>query len=138
MKPKFTPLNAESGFIFTEMARAHVSFDTYKLIYYVNLTDFFDMIPRMNILIDRASNLCDKMNDEICRTTVKQLKNQCEDANTDGRVILQTRRKRRGEDGACEWCGEVFHVIFGLEDAKHARETKTIVKKNSIKPTKGP
>lgn len=127
-QPQFTPMGIDSGFLYTEMGRAHVSYDTYKIVYYVNLTDFYEMVPKLKTLIDKSSEICTKLNDGLCKTIVNQINNQVDEAELDGSMVLKARRRRRGEDGVCEWCGEIISILTGLEDAKGMCETKSIVK----------
>lgn len=123
---QFEPKNTNTGLIFTDLLKAHISYDNFKLTYYVDLNNFISLTARIKYLNEKTKNLCEKLGlKSSCHVIIKQLKNQLGTILYDLRLMQsQQNRKRRT---VCEFCGKIAHWFSGVMDTETALEyDKTI------------
>lgn len=122
---QFENIESESGFLFLEEAVAHASYSTYRIVYYVNVSSFYELLPRMMNQINHTREICIKIEDEACSGVMDMLESQIMDAEEKDQVILKAEsRKRRG---LCDVCGELFSATFGLMSKRREKEVMTSI-----------
>lgn len=58
--------------IFTELARAHVSYDDYELTYYYDMAEIYNLTNRIEIITNGTNSYCHLR--EECTIAIKQIK----------------------------------------------------------------
>lgn len=112
--PKGVPI------LFNRLADAQVSFETYRIIYAVNLTEYYRIEQQMKTAIEKLKEHCpsdpQSIRTSYCRATVLQLEKRLEEANYDDDNLAGYRIKR-----FCHWCGDFLHYSTGVVDADSAK-----------------
>lgn len=120
--------SGHSGLVFVKISDAKISYDTYTILYYIDLITYFKISQEIEEYTNTAEKNCNKLNSTTCIIVIDSLKNQLEYVHRDEMDIksnqqnqlktnLKTRPKR-----ALEFVGSAFHWMFGLMDADTARE----------------
>lgn len=112
-----------SGLIFETLSKARVSYDSYTVLYHINIPNLREERIRMEIFLSQIQSVCVKIHDDSCNAIINQLKLHIEYMKWDELDIeaYQLRpdiRKKR----AIEWVGSFYHCPFGLMDAESAKE----------------
>lgn len=131
-----------NGFVFTDMATAHVSFDEYKVLFYYDIRALYDMTNRIEACVQRLVDACHHHQQDSCEVTTDQLQKQVRTARSDlnklrayevsgesgsDRQITRNRRNiitinERRKRYICESCGYFLHATTGLLDASTVRK----------------
>lgn len=116
---QFIPKDTDTGLIFTELFKAHVAYDTFKLTYYISLKDFHETQTKVKTCINNIEILCVQIQSLSCQISIKQLTNQLKTMTQELKLMktLQQRKKR----ALCEFCGKINHKLTGVMDAETAR-----------------
>lgn len=86
-------------------SRALVSYDNIKLLYYVNLTDYYQLRTNIRSYIQTIAKKCPADGpDKTCFITTMPLENRLHQLIHD--------------DENCEWCGRFLHWSIGVVDAE--------------------
>lgn len=127
----------KSGLIFVLLDQARTSFDTYAIVYHIDIGTYRNLTNHVNTCIDNIGKLCQRTpeKEQACFLTIKQLQNQVTymrrdetDIDAYKQRVVEKRSKRAWEAG-----GEFFHWAFGLMDAKRARKHDQRITENEIK-----
>lgn len=106
--------------LYNRLANAHISFDTYRVIYAVNLTDYYRIEKRMWTAISEMKNRCPtdatSIRTTYCKATVLQLEKRLQETNYDDENLAGYREKR-----FCHWCGDFLHYSTGVVDSDTAK-----------------
>lgn len=106
--------------LYNRLANAHISFDTYRVIYAVNLTDYYRIEKRMWTAISEMKNRCPtdatSIRTTYCKATVFQLEKRLQETNYDDENLAGYREKR-----FCHWCGDFLHYSTGVVDSDTAK-----------------
>lgn len=106
--------------LFTSISNAMTTYDTARLIYYINMTEYFKLPQVARMTIMSVEGYCNQLNDpqNPCSIQLDHLKAQLDNARRDDHEIKAQRKPR----GICDICGTAFHYAFGVMDAKRARK----------------
>lgn len=116
----FTAHEQNTGFIFSRLANAHLSHDTFNLLYFYDTKTIRELSSRIELGITQLRTACTTNEDTTCEITTKLINEQYEMAKTNLANINQNMlRKRRFI--LCEWCGKFQHILYGTMDAENAR-----------------
>lgn len=114
-----TPVQDSVPMIFNKLAAAHTTYEDVKLIYYVDLKNYFELKNTASRAIDIADKLCDQTkNIRECNIVITQLHFQQKIAKRNENEIRAQRQRR----ALCEWCGTIQYYLYGTMDATRARE----------------
>lgn len=113
-----SPIPETSPMIFNRLATAQTAYESYRMIYYVNLTDFYHLKDLSAEAIKLAESTCSLLEEDQCKVSIAQIKSQYITALRADKQIRSQRKSR----ALCEWCGSLQHHLFGTMDAKRARE----------------
>lgn len=106
--------------LYNKLANAHISFDTFRIIYAVNLSDYYYIENRMHAAISELKRHCPTDSTSIrttyCKTTVLQLEKRLQESNYDDENLAGYREKR-----FCNWCGDLLHYTTGVVDSDTAK-----------------
>lgn len=131
-----------NGFVFTNLAAAHVSFDEYKVLFYYDIGALYNMTTRLESCVRNLVNACQKHQHDSCEVTTAQLQKQVKMARLDLNKLRaydvgtksiknqQINRKRRNivitnerrKRYVCDSCGYFLHETTGLLDASTVRK----------------
>lgn len=124
----FEPVDSATPIIFTELAKAHTTYDEYTMIYYVNISEYQQLRETIEKSVKTTSEACTHVVDHSCSIMVAQLRGQLQQVYRDDENLEAHRQKRFT---LCEWCGTVQHYLYGTMDATRAREVYEAVNKNT-------
>lgn len=125
----FTTREINSGLIFKHLSNVEVSYESFTLIYYTNLTEYLDLKEKIKSCYDafvsiKAQTVSNEFVGYTRRSLYRQLMNSMERSELEistyvipTHLIPQKREKR-----AIEFIGAIFNWAFGLMDAESARE----------------
>lgn len=123
---KIDILPKNSPIIFTKLANAHVSYENYAMIYYVDLDEYFHLRETINHTITLAEGTCNQLENDMCTTTTQQLRSQLNMAIRDDENIGAMRQRR----GLCNWCGKLQNFMYGTLDHDKAEEIVNALNEN--------
>lgn len=110
--PDTTPM------LFNMISDAMVSYDNVKMVYYINMTQYFDLMKLIDKTAQIGENICEKLPQDICHLQIERLKMQLTNTIREDDEIKAGRRPR----GVCDWCGTGLYYAFGVMDATRAKE----------------
>lgn len=113
----FTPLPDNTPIIFSNNARAHISFNNFNLLFYVDLEPCYNLIDTIKISIQAITELCEKKWYNACNITTAQLQYQLNLITGDDQFIHSINKRFI----LCEFCGKIQHHLYGTMDAETAR-----------------
>ena len=109
----------KSGFLFVNLAKARVSYDTYTMVYHIDITNLTklgrDIEEAINTIIDG------KFCQDRCEYLIDQLINQLKHVKKD-ETNIQSYQQNKREKRSLDWIGAGFHWAFGLLGADQARD----------------
>lgn len=120
---KFEALDQKTGLTFVELSKARISYDTYTILYHIDISQYKNITKSVEHVISLADKECNRIQNGICRSLVDQariLLNHMIRDESDIEAYQQKNfdRKKR----AIEFVGDFFHWAFGLMNAETARE----------------
>lgn len=115
----------ETPMLFSNLAKAHVSYDQFKLIYHANISMPYQMEEKIRAIMEKAREACDRTSQDQCKGTVEQLQRLIDEEKEEFRQIEAYGKFHRNKRALCEWCGSLQHLLYGVMDAKTAREYET-------------
>lgn len=115
----FEEKNTTTGLIFAELFKAHVSYDSFKLTYYIDLKSFSTLESRIGKVIDSTHILCKRTQNSACNITISQLKQQLTTITNEWETtkMMEQRHKR----AVCNFCGKFGHWFSGYMDIDSAK-----------------
>lgn len=126
----------KSGLIFVLLDQARTSFDTYTIVYHIDIGTYRKLTDNVNTCIDNIGKLCQRTpeKEQSCFLTIKQLQNQVTYMRRDETDIDAYKQEVKGKRSKRSWemGGEIFHWAFGLMDARRAREHDRRITENTI------
>lgn len=113
------PINRATPIVLTKLADAHTSYEVYKTVYFINLTEYENAPKRIERAIIDIKQLCQKLTlKEICTPSLEQLKQRLEKIESENEKLHARRAKR----GVCNLCGTVQRFLYGTMDAETAHQ----------------
>lgn len=117
----FEPQINNAGLTFVELAKSRISYDSYTILYYLDISQYKNLTLTINEFIDKNKNTCKNIRSKTCETLMSQLTSQLnymKRDETDIEAYQQKNRKQR----AIEVVGSFLHWAFGLMDADTAKD----------------
>lgn len=113
-----------TGLIFTDLGRVHTSYTKWHICYYYDLNPYFNQIQQLEHCIEKMTTICGTLQEnELCITTIEQLKSHMEDMKTDNTKIESFKqRQERKKRAPFELIGKIQNILYGIMDADSARE----------------
>lgn len=132
---KYTEENSNTGLIFIKAADAKVSYDTYTIVYHIDLGEFVKLRKTVenctNVLEMKCKNYDHLDTTKMCVTVARGLKHQLSYMIQDEKNIMayqqnspssNTSNTHSVHKRAIEWIGSIFHWMSGVVDADTARK----------------
>lgn len=126
---KFEPKTINGGMVFTEISKAKITFNDFKICYFVNLTDFFELSNKLNIITKDIISECSNVSSLACNISSLHLNHFNETLENNVKIIKSfdkiTRRKRSfryslGRTTVGRMGGSLLNWLFGVMDAETA------------------
>lgn len=117
----FEPRNQKAGLTFVKQSKARISYDSYTMLYHLDLTEYKKLINLVSKFINDANVHCKELRSNNCRSLLNQLITHLNHLKRDDLDIEAYQQRSRGKR-ALEFYGSFLHWAFGLMDAATARE----------------
>lgn len=124
---EITQISDNVPMIFNRLADALVSHDSIKLVYFINMTEYFHLKEIIQQTIDMSENACKQLLYDTCDLQITQLKLQFVNTLRDDEEIRAQRKTR----GICNVCGTALYHMVGVMDAKRANRYAHFINKLS-------
>lgn len=117
-------MDQKTGISFVKLSKARVSYDTYTVLYHIDIAQYKNITKAVEAFYKYANNECDTLGSHSCKAMLDQagvLLNHMKQDESDIEAYqqdLQNKRNRR----ALEFIGDFHHWAFGLMNAESARE----------------
>lgn len=122
---QFEETTIESGLIFHKLSTARVSYDSFKLVYFANLTEYFEIRNIVERGLDSIKHMCILYSVGICNIKTAAINRQLEymkQHELEINLFRSTNQTTSRPKRAIEFIGKFFSWAFGLVDAEQARE----------------
>lgn len=112
----------KSGLLFKELSQVRTSFDSFTLVYYTDLFEYYEMRKQLALCMDYCINMDESFRNSPRETYYKHLLTQMERFESEidtfqiDRKYIINREKR-----AIEWIGKFYNWAIGVMDAETAR-----------------
>lgn len=120
----FQPQNNNAGISFIELAKARISYDSYTILYHIDVTQYKNLTLTVKNFIDENQNLCKEIKDITCETLIIQLTSQLNYMKRD-EYDIEAYQQKNSKKRSIEFIGSILHWAFGLLDADTARDYDT-------------
>lgn len=120
----FTAIPETTPLIFNKLAKAHLTYETYKLVFFADLSPMFQLRNNIHFAIRTIANLSTTINKPSYAATTKQLEHQWELMLKDEDLLNSFRSKRFT---VCETCGKLWNILYGVMDAETARKYDDVI-----------
>lgn len=117
----FTEKTENTGIIFIKMERARVSYDTFTVVYHLDISEYMKMTTRVTECIDKLEYLCRWTKSTNCELIIENLRNQVTHMKIDESDI-NSYKISRAKRGLINLGGKILNWIFGVMDADSAQE----------------
>lgn len=119
----FKIIDNQAPMIISHLAKAHVSYDSFKIVFYVDLEQYYHLTVTLSTCLDVLRNL--SINGETSLSTpITQLERRFDSLKHDEEFIGVFRQKRYI---LCEFCGDVQHFLYGTMSSSQAQEWADVV-----------
>lgn len=126
----FTPSTNNPGLIFQQQKNIYLAHDEWKLVYYYDLTQFYQESRKIISIKSTMIRLCDKLKQNlleetqhICTYILNQLNIHEEHTNTRDNIIKSFETtKERSRRAPVEIVGTAAKYLFGILDSESAKE----------------
>lgn len=115
-------LSETTPIVYTNLAKAHVSYTEFKLIHHVDIDPVYQMATTINTLMDKAANLCAKFETDICSTEMEFMQRNIREIELELNQIDAYGKRIRAKRGFCDTCGWLMNKVYGVMDAYTAEE----------------
>lgn len=117
-KINFQEVPDDTPMIINKLTNAHLTYDSYTLVYYANLQPFFKLREQIRSAVEGVKNIHMATNKPTYISAAGQLEHQLELMYADEERLMSHRARRYI---LCEYCGKANHFLFGVlnqDDAK--------------------
>lgn len=121
----FTAVPETAPMIVNKLADAHLTYDSFKLVFFAGLTPMFQLKHNIKHAVDTVTNLTVIIGKPSYKTAANQLKHQWQLMLDDNELLESFRVKRSFT--LCEFCGKIQKVLYGVMDAATARKYDEII-----------
>lgn len=111
----------KTGLTFIKLSDARVSYDSYTMLYHLDIGEYKNLSKTVEKFISRALEFSDRIKGDNVINIIRHLKtelNHMKRDESDIEAYQQNMRKKR----ALEFVGSFLHWAFGLMDSNKARE----------------
>lgn len=91
---KFTSVPEETPMIITQLTPAHVAYDTFGIVYYVDLKRYYELTNSIIDCITAADSICNKTDDSVCHITAQHHEHMKQILQDDNETLTTFRSKR--------------------------------------------
>lgn len=137
----FTAKEINSGLIFKQLSNVQVSYESFTLIYYTNLTEYLELKTKIKACYDTFDSIRNQLNARNFvsysrRSYYRQLMSSMvrSELEISTYIIPSQTDSPKKEKRAIEFIGKIFNWAFGLMDADSAREVdkKILATQNAV------
>lgn len=124
---EYTEQNISSGLLFHELNEAAISYSTWRLTYFYNLTEYYDEIEKLNLLIKQIDKICEN-NKELteCNSMLTVIHEYFKNIYLNTEKIESFDLNRQKRWAIFGYIGVAMKYVYGLADAD---DIKSINKK---------
>lgn len=121
---KYSPNEHNTGLMFLELTKARVSYDSYTMVYYMDLSNYEDITSHVVHCIKNMKRLCEIKEVDNCKVMLEQMEEHLVYMRRDETDInaYQQMSKVGRQRRSIEFIGKFYHWAFGLMDAATARK----------------
>lgn len=119
----FNPLPDDTPIIFSNNGRAHISFNNFNLLFYVDLEPYYRLIDTIRLSVQAITELCETKWFSACNITASQLEYQLKLIEEDDQFIHSINKRFV----LCEFCGKIQHHLYGTMDSETARHYDKLI-----------
>lgn len=124
---KFDPMNQKTGLTFVELSKARISYDTYTILYYVDIEQYKNITKTIEEFIAYANVECKKLTSDTCKIMLNQATvlmdhMKRDESDIEAYQLKNTQKSHSKKKRAIEFVGDIFHWAFGLMNADAARD----------------
>lgn len=121
----FTPETHNSGLIFIKLSQARVSYDSYNMVYHIELSEYFKIRDIIEGSLTELTKLCKRVAESSCISLTHEIKIQLNFMLRDELDIRTYQQKLSNKTHSrskrsWNWPGSVLHWAFGVMDADTA------------------
>lgn len=108
-----TPIPDNTPIIFNKLANAYISYENYAMLYYVDLTDYYNLRNVIESTIELENAACNELPpNDMCKITLEQLRIRAKHLSINDEDLGAQRKPR----GLCNWCGLLQSKLYGTLD----------------------
>lgn len=126
---EFSEKSENTGIIFTKTSRARVSYNSFTLVYHIDLNGYLQMTEMVAKCINELERLCNYLDESNCMLIIDKLRDHLKHMTNDERGINAYRISQRQKRGLINFGGKILHYLFGVIDEDTAMEYKNEVDK---------
>lgn len=115
----YTPVPGNTPLVVNKLATAHLTYDSFKLVFFANLTTFYKLKSNIRAAVTIVKNLTTVLHKPTYTTAAGQLEHQLKMIDADEDMLDSFRTKRFV---LCDWCGKAQHWLYGVMDTEHAQK----------------
>lgn len=121
---QFNPVPNGTPIIVNRLANANLAYDSYKLVFFADLTPFNKLKANIKSAVQTITNLTTILNKPTYTSAAAQLQHQW-DLIYSNEELLDSFRTRRFV--LCEFCGKLQHHLYGVMDAATDRQYDSVI-----------
>lgn len=119
-----------SGLAFIKMNEASITYTTWQLSYYYDLTDYFDQVNKIKAAIESIRALCKlTLNKKECELVLSLLDNHMENSKLSSERVESFSNNRKKRWAPLGYVGDVNSWLFGYMTQDDAEEMTGNIKK---------
>lgn len=122
----------KAGLSFVKQSQARISYDTYTMLYHLDISEYKNLIKLVENFLKYGSPLSESLKSTTAKILINQIKNHLNHMRRDEMDIEAYQQKTRNKR-SIEVVGSFLHWAFGLMDADTARDYDTKI--NDIQNT---
>lgn len=116
---KMEPVDEQTPMIFNRLTTARTTYEDFKIVFYVDLNDYFEEAGAIKETTRLARTLCNKLGaDNPCTLGTQQLETRTAHMELDDQNVINHRSTR----ALCSWCGTIQHYAYGVMDEATAQQ----------------
>lgn len=121
---EFTGKSENTGMIFATINRARVSYDTFTIVYHIDISEYLKQTKILNECVKNMEFICSWIEplQTNCKLIVEKLRDRLKYMTDDETNINSYRISTRSERGLIDLGGKVLNFLYGVIDADTAKE----------------